>query len=108
MASPIIVNGYTGLLATAIQLRSQMTVLNTVAIYNPSNAVAYVQFYNLAGLSPTVGTTVADFVVAVPTLVNTVFPCDLLFSNGIWIVATTTAAGSTAPNTALFVSLGLG
>lgn len=109
MATPVLVNGYTGVLATAIQVRGQSCNVLAYHIYNPSNALAVVQFYDSL-LAPTVGTTVAMWAIGIATVTPThmMFPvAGLYFQNGLWIAATTTASGNTAPNTALFVNLAM-
>lgn len=109
MATPVLVNGTTGLLATALQVRGQSCNLLGYHIYNPSNATAYIQFFDSL-LGPTVGTTVPVWSIGIPTLTSTFMPVDvngIFFSLGLWVAATTTAGGSSAPNAAVNVNLGM-
>lgn len=113
MATPHLVNGYTGVQATAIFVRGEDVYVQGYHIYNASDATAYVQFYNrpTTGLTPTVGTTVATWVVAIPTLQQAFFdmgqPAGLFFQGGLWIAATTAINGSTNPSAVLTVALAL-
>lgn len=106
MATPVLVNGTTGVLATAIFVRAQDCNVLGYHIYNASDAAAYVQFYDTA--APTVGTTVAKWIVPIPTVQQAFmqFPvAGLFFRGGLWMAATTTAGGTGAPSAALTVSL---
>src|SRR5262245_60278185 len=108
MATPVLVNGYTGVLATAIYVRGRDCNVLGYHIYNASDAVAYVQFYDTQ--APTVGTTVAKWAIGIPTLTHAFMPfpiAGLFFKGGLWIAATTTASGSTAPSAALSVNLAM-
>jgi hypothetical protein len=109
MATPVLVNNYSGVQATALVVRGQACNVQGYHIYNSSDATAFVQFYDSA-VAPTVGTTVAKWVVAVPTLqqaFNNIQVAGLYFQNGLWIAATTTASGSTNPSAALVVALAM-
>jgi len=109
MATPVLVNGYTGVQATAIQVRGQSCDVMGYHIYNASNAIAFVQFYDQKPDPPTVGTTVAKWVVPVPTVSQVFMPISptagLLFEGGLWIAATTTASGSTNPSAVCTISV---
>lgn len=112
MASPVLVNGYTGVQATAIFVRGFDCNVLGYHIYNASDATAYVQFYSrpTTGLTPTVGTTVADWVVAIPTLQQAFMPfpvAGLFFKGGLWVAATTAINGSTNPSAVLTVALAM-
>jgi len=112
MAAPVLVAGYTGLLATAINIREQDCNVVGYHIYNGSNATAFVQFYDASrgAETPSVGTTVAKWVVAIPTLTQAfmMFPvAGLFFRGGLWMAATTTVNGSSAPSAALTVSVAM-
>jgi hypothetical protein len=111
MASPVLVNGTTGVLATAIFVRGENCNVVGYHIFNASNAAVFVQFYDApASAPPTVGTTVAKWIVAIPTVQQAFFyvqPAGLFFNGGLWIAATTTAAGSGAPSAALTVCLAM-
>jgi len=115
MATPLLVNGYTGVLATALPVRNQDCKVMGYHIFNPSNATAFLQFYrgqDNAPSGPTVGTTVADWVVPILTLTHAFLPVTsqadgLFFKGALWMAATTTIGGSTAPSAALVVSLAI-
>ncbi len=115
MATPLLVNGYTGLLATALPIRNQSCKVMGYHIFNSSNATAFVQFYrgqDNAPSGPTVGTTVADWVVPILTLTHAFLPVTaasdgLYFPGALWMAATTTINGSSAPSAALVVSLAI-
>ena len=108
MATPVLVNGVTGVAETAIFVRGRSCDVQAYHIYNSSNATAFVQFFDTA--APTVGTTVPKWSVPIPTLVHAFmsFPvAGLYFSGGLWVAATTTVGGSSAPSAALVVNLAM-
>jgi hypothetical protein len=112
MANPVLVNGATGVLATAIQIRQSGCNVFGYHIYNASNATAYVQFFDSSpAVPPTVGTTVPKWSIGVPTVAHAFMALDatgLDFTQGLWVAATTTAGGSGAPNVAVNVNLAIG
>jgi hypothetical protein len=111
MATPVLVNGYTGVQATAIWVRGQSCDVMGYHIYNASNATAFVQFYDSGPNqgAPTVGTTVAKWLVPVPTVSSVFMPISptagLYFENGLYIAATTTASGNTNPSAVLTIAV---
>lgn len=108
MATPVLVDGNTGVLATAIWVRGEDCNVLGYHIYNGSNATAFVQFYDTA--VPTVGTTVPKWAVGLPTLTHAfmAFPVAGLFmKGGLWVAATTALAGTTPPNVAVTVNLAM-
>lgn len=81
-----------------------------INLYNPNTAVTFIQVFNLASASVTVGTTAPDFVITLPGIAaaagtgtdrNLEITCGLKMSTGITIAATTTATGSSAPANAI-------
>jgi hypothetical protein len=109
MATPVLVNGTTGVLATAIFVKGAPCDVQGYHIFNASNAVAFVGFFDTV-LTPTVGTTVPVWSVAVPTLSEAFMAlpvAGLYFQQGLWIAATTSAGGSGAPSAALTVALAM-
>ena len=69
MATPVLVNGLTGVQGTPIFVRPGKFDIQGYHIYNPSNAAAFVSFYDIE-VAPTVGTTVPKWVGVLPTLTN--------------------------------------
>lgn len=110
MASPVLVNGTTGVLATPMFIAGAPVKLESYAIFNAAAATSFVSFYDTQ-LAPTVGTTVPKWQVGLATLGNAQYACaddsELFFRDGLWVAATTTAAGAVAPATALVVSVGV-
>ena len=79
--------------------------------YNPSNAAAYVQFFDVSSAGDvTLGTTVPTFVIGAATgsFSQGQFCKPIQFTNGMAIAATTTPTGSSAPSAANVVGLALG
>lgn len=81
-----------------------------INLYNPNTAVTFIQVFNKASASVTVGTTAPDFVITLPGLAtasgtgtdrNLEITCGVLMSTGITVAATTTATGSSAPANAI-------
>jgi hypothetical protein len=97
---------YTALTNSAQVIKASAGNLYGYYMYNPNATVAYVMIYNIAAASVTVGTSTAQMVFAIPAgaAANVNFPYPITFSNAGWsIAAATTAAGNTAPTTALDV-----
>ena len=97
---------------TPVLVKAGKIALASFNIYNPSNANAYVRFYDAAvATDVTAGTTVPDYVVGGVTLgfIHSGFSRPIQFTKGMVIAAATTAAdsGHVAPNVALVVALGL-
>lgn len=76
-------------------------------VHNPSAATAYIQVWNVAIGSITVGTTAPTWTIPLPAgaSANVMSERGVTHSTEINIAATTTATGSTAPATAAVVSL---
>lgn len=72
-------------------------------IYNPNSVVIYIQCFNLASASVTVGSTTPSFVIVVPAggWADSSYPVPITFSTALTVAATTTASGSGAPTTGL-------
>lgn len=75
-------------------------------IYNPNTSVIYVQLFNLASASVTVGTTAPTAVLAIPPLgwADAEPATPIAFGTALTIAATTTSTGSVAPTTALLAN----
>jgi hypothetical protein len=71
--------------------------------YNPNASVEYIQVWDVASGSITVGTTAPTYVIPIPatTGANVEFSVGIAHATAINIAATTTPTGSTAPGTAL-------
>lgn len=91
---------------TAQSIKASAGNLYKLNVYNPNTAYAYVQIFDVATGSVTVGTTVPDYVVPVPALGSATedFAVPLGFSTAITYAATTTATGSGDPTTGLTLS----
>jgi hypothetical protein len=76
-------------------------------IYNPNSTVIYVQLFNLASGSVTVGTTAPTAVLAVPAggWVDAPPATPIAFATALTIAATATPTGSGAPTTALLCNI---
>lgn len=77
-------------------------------IYNPNTVVIYIQLWNIASASVTVGTTAPTAVLAVPAGGWADAPPNgppITFATALTIAATTTATGLTAPTTALLCNI---
>lgn len=96
------------LLATKQAANASAGNLYGYHIYNPNNTVMYVQFWNLASASVTVGTTAPHMVLAVPAFGWADAPASgppIGFGTALTIAATTTSTGSGAPGTGLMTNL---
>jgi len=95
---------------TAVAVKTTAGILGIAYCYNPNSTVAYVQVFNVATGSVTVGTTAPTFFFAIPATSIGGFGfgggSGLYFSTAISIAATTTSTGGSAPSTALECSEG--
>jgi len=103
--------GNAALTATPVLVTAQSTP-PTVLYFNVANAntsIVYIQFFNAAAAgSVTLGTTAPTFWIAVPAtngVIDTPFVNGFTFSSGIVVAATTTPTGSTAPSTAVPITI---
>ncbi len=110
MASPVLVNGLSGVQGTPIFVRGEKVNVQAYHIYNPSNAAAFVSFYDTL-VAPTVGTTVPAWMAVLPTLTNASLdfgqPAGIFFKEGLWVAAATTVNGNTNPSAAVIVDLAM-
>ncbi len=107
MATPLQVNGVTGVLATPIFVRGIACDVLGYSAFNASTGTAFLQFYD-STVAPTVGTTVSAWTVGMATVTNQALAFQisgLRFTNGLWVAATTTAAGTGAPSAGVALSL---
>ncbi len=96
-------DGGTALTSTAQAIKATAGVLDGYFIYNPNATAQFVQFYNTAQGSVTVGTTSPLFMLTIPpaSAANCSFPKGVSFSTAMSWSATSTAGGNGAPTTAL-------
>jgi hypothetical protein len=92
---------------TAVVVKGSAGTLMSVEIFNPSAAVTYIQIFNVAAASVTLGTTVPNksIGVGIGQSLTIPFPMGLAFGTAISCAATTTATGNTAPATAAVVNI---
>ena len=99
----------TAVLATAVAVKASAGRLNWYNAYNPNASVTYLQIFNVASGSVTVGTTAPTISVGIPA--NSGWDGESLmslnWSTAISIAATTTPTGSTAPGTGIVVNFGV-
>jgi len=110
MATPVLVNGLTGVQGTPIFVRPGKFDIQGYHIYNPSNAAAFVSFYDIE-VAPTVGTTVPKWVGVLPTLTNSSHdfaqPAGIYFEKGLWVAAATAIDGNTNPSASVVINLAM-
>lgn len=97
-------DGATALTSTAQAVKASAGQVYGWYIYNPNSSAQFVQFYNVAAASVTVGTTNPLFMLTIPATAgaNVEFTNGIEFTNaGFSIAATSTAGGNGAPSTAL-------
>lgn len=97
-------DGATALTNTAQAIKASAGNLYGWYIYNPNSSAQFVQLYNVAAGSVTVGTTNPLFMLTIPatSAANVEFTNGITFSNAGWSAsATSTAGGNGAPSTAL-------
>ncbi len=77
-------------------------------IYNPNSVTSYVQFFNLASASVTVGSTTPNMVLAVPAggwADGAGMSTPIGFATAMTVAATTTSTGSGNPTSALMTDI---
>ena len=97
-------DGATALTNTAQVIKASAGQLYGWFIYNPNATAQFVQLYNTAAGSVTVGTTNPLFMLTIPATsgANVEFTNGITFSNAGWsAAATSTAGGNGAPGTSL-------
>lgn len=98
-------DGATALTNSAQAVKASAGQVGGWYIYNPNSSAQFVQFYNVASGSVTVGTTTPAFMLTIPATAgaNLEIVNGIAFSTAISIAATSTAGGNGAPSTALDV-----
>ncbi len=96
-------DGGTALTNSAQAIKASAGSLKGYYIYNPNTSAQFVQFYNTASGSVTVGTTNPLFMLTVPAqaAANLWMPDGVAFGTAISWSATSTAGGNGAPTTSL-------
>jgi hypothetical protein len=96
-------DGGTALTSTAQTIKGSAGKLMGYYVYNPNTAAVFVQFYNTASGSVTVGTTNPLFMLTIPSssAANLALPFGINFGTAMSWAATSTAGGNGAPTTAL-------
>lgn len=97
-------DGATALTSTAQAIKASAGSLKGYYIYNPNATAQFVQFYNTASGSVTVGTTTPLFMITIPATSAAnlwMQPGGVAFGTAMSWAATSTAGGNGAPTTAL-------
>lgn len=96
-------DGGTALTSTAQAIKASAGQLYGYFIYNPNATAIFVQFYNVAQASVTVGTTNPLFMLTIPpaSAANLMGTMGISFSTAMSWSATSTAGGNGSPATAL-------
>lgn len=108
---PRTVNGnaiYTGSITTTVTaVKASAGQVYGWSIHNPNAAISYVQFFNTATGSVTLGTTAPVLSLGIPanSTVQGEFPMGLAFSTAINVACTTTRAGLTAPSSSVDLNI---
>ena len=104
--------GQQAALSTTVEaIKASAGELGNILCYNPNATVAYVQVFNVAAASVTLGSTAPNYIVSVPATSNGGYSGlpgghGMAFGTAISFAATTTPTGSTAPGTGLTCSYG--
>lgn len=99
--TPKLLNALTN---TAVAVKTGAAQVGGLQCYNPNSAQVYVQVYNIASGSVTVGTSTPTLSIPIgPTATGglTLSVVGFQFSTAVAVAATTTATGGTAPSTAI-------
>lgn len=98
---------------TAQQVKGSSGNLYMLEVSNPTSADAYLQLFNLAAVSVTVGTTTPKLSFLIPAgdgtkdgAMDKIFTVPIEFSTAISYACTTTATGSGDPATGMIVNIG--
>lgn len=96
---------FTALTNSAQVIKGSAGTFGGYYYYNPNASAAYINVYNVAAASVTVGTTTPKLTYAIPAgaAANVEISNGISFSTAMSISATTTGGGNTAPATALEV-----
>ena len=95
--------------STKTQITASACTVGSISVHNPAAATTYLQVWDLASASVTVGTTAATEYYGIPAGASsniTIPDGGFHHGTGLTIAATTTATGSGAPATALVITIG--
>jgi hypothetical protein len=94
-----LVNSQTVMTNTKVTVKGSAGLFAGYMIYNPNSSVCFVQVFDVANASITLGTTTPTYVIPVPAAAaaNIEFSVGIAHTTAIVVAATTTANGSTAP-----------
>ena len=102
-STALTLNRQTALSNTAVAIKTSSGRLHGIHFYNSGTSDAFVQFYDVAQGSVTVGTTTPNWTWAVPAggVIDSAFPDPFPAATAITMAATSTVTGGSAPGTAL-------
>lgn len=93
---------------TVFAVSAAPCTLNSYYIYNPNSSVAYVQLFDVAAGSVSLGTTTPKWAIGIPASSGAnLSRLKMAFTTALSVAATTTATGSSAPATALDTNWGI-
>ena len=97
------VSSQTALSNTKTQVKGSAGTFGGYMFYNPNASAAYIQVFDVANASVTVGTTTPTYVIPIPatSAANVEFTNGINHGTAVVVAATTTATGSTALGSAL-------
>jgi hypothetical protein len=100
-------DGGTAVSTTAVAVKASAGQLYGWFLYNPNDEVSFVNFYDVAQGSVTVGTTNPLFQIAIPAgqAANLMAPFGITFGTAITVSGTKTAGSNTAPDAQMDVTL---
>lgn len=97
------VNSQTALTNSKIAVKASAGNFGGYMVYNPNASAVFIQVFDVASASVTLGTTAPTYVITLPATAaaNVEFSLGITHATAITLAATTTATGLTAPGTAL-------
>jgi hypothetical protein len=97
------VSSQTALTNTDVAIKASAGLFGGYMVYNPNTVACYIQLFDIATASVTVGTTTPTYVLPIPaaSAANLELSCGIDHATAITVAATTTATGGTTPTTAL-------
>ncbi|HKX73547.1 MAG TPA: hypothetical protein VJM32_06010 [Candidatus Saccharimonadales bacterium] len=96
-------NSQTALSNTKVAVKASAGNFGGYMVYNPNPAATYIQVFDVASGSVTLGVTAPTYVITIPPAsgANVEFTLGITHATAITLAATTTATGSAAPASAL-------